>query len=156
MNAADERGHTAMCEFLRAQRCPWGIWSAEIAAIGGHIDCLRWLLDNGCLWDACELCEWAIQGGRVDVLAYLQQRGILTSTAMLTDMLHVAGRYNKLAAAQWLRGAGAEWPTAVALRSWRGEAHAWAAAEVNATLVLQQGTHCTDICSTLTQHITMV
>eukprot|EP00953_Heterococcus_sp_UTEX-ZZ885_P016771 9409-Heterococcus_DN1.PRE.3 len=57
------------------------------------------------------------------------QRGFLTSTALLTQTLDVDACHNKLAAAQWLREQGAEWPTALSLRYWKGEVLAWARAE---------------------------
>jgi hypothetical protein len=117
MCAAALRGHTAMCEFLRAQQCPWDRSVSRAAAVRGHLDCLRWLLDNGCPWEARQLCMSAAEGGSVEVCAWSQQQGILASTSMLTDMLNKAAEYNHLAAVQWLRAQGAEWPTAIQLRS---------------------------------------
>jgi hypothetical protein len=38
MGAAALQGHAAMCEFLRAQRCPWDARSTSLAAMGGHVD----------------------------------------------------------------------------------------------------------------------
>eukprot|EP00953_Heterococcus_sp_UTEX-ZZ885_P009871 5777-Heterococcus_DN1.PRE.1 len=122
-----------MCEFLRAQQCPWDSSSPHFAAIGGHADCLRWLLDNGCPRQEQQLCMAAAQGGSVEVLTYLQQQGILTSsTTALACVLNMAGEFNKLDAAKWMIGAGAEWPSTSALCAWLGEARAWATAESNA------------------------
>jgi hypothetical protein len=44
------------------------------------------------------------------MLRYLQQEGIVFTVERLTEMLLHAGAHNKLAAVQWLRQQGAEWP----------------------------------------------
>jgi hypothetical protein len=51
MYAAALEGHTAMCQYLRAQQCPWDARSTCAAAEGGQLDVLRYLVDNGCPWD---------------------------------------------------------------------------------------------------------
>jgi hypothetical protein len=56
--------------------------------------------DNGCPWEARDLCISAAVGGRIDVLVYLQQKGLLTSAALLTNMLDYAGAKDRLAAMQ--------------------------------------------------------
>jgi hypothetical protein len=88
-------------------------------------------MDNGCAWDARELCVNAAQGGTVEALRFLQQQGIVTSTAMLTDMLGHAALNNKLAAAKWLREQGAEWPNSIEYgwSPWSSEVLDWAVAE---------------------------
>jgi hypothetical protein len=40
-------GHTALCQYLRAQQCPWNASSTSVAASTGCVDLLRWLMDNG-------------------------------------------------------------------------------------------------------------
>jgi hypothetical protein len=131
MWAAAAKGRRAMCQYLHEQQCPWDFVSTRRAAEGGHIDLLRWLMDNGCPWRANELCVSAAQGGSVQVLMYLQQRGLamFTTAAMLTDMLDYAGAFNRLAAAQWSREQGAEWPTVLRFGVWGSDVLAWAVAE---------------------------
>jgi hypothetical protein len=129
MNAAAMRGHTAMCQFLHTQQCSWGISSTSAAAASGHVDPLRWLVNNGCPWDAHMLCMSAARSGSVEVLTYLQHQGLPTSIALLTDMLDYAAYSIELAAAQWLREQGAEWPVRFKYGPWRGEVLAWARAE---------------------------
>jgi hypothetical protein len=97
--------------------------------VHGHVDLLRWLVDNGCPWVARDLCIAAAIGGCVEVLTYLQQQGILTCTAALTDLLDLTGSSNKLAAAQWLREQGAGWPTTYDHHPWSGAVLEWAIGE---------------------------
>jgi hypothetical protein len=78
-------------------------------------------------WDTDMVCSSAAMGGSVDVMVYLQQQGIQFTADVLKDMLDHAGVHNKLAATQWLRQQGAEWPAV--LRAWPGEVLAWARAE---------------------------
>jgi hypothetical protein len=77
------------------------------AAVNGHIELLRWLVDNGCPWDARDLCKIAVQRSSVELLMFLQQQDVLTSATMLSRMLREADTRQKHAAAQWLRQQGA-------------------------------------------------
>jgi hypothetical protein len=134
MKRAAEHGFTAICEYLYAEQCEWSSSVCFWAALNGHVDTLRWLHEHGCPWEADEICIAAAESGSLDVLKYLQQHldAIDLNAAMLTEMLNVAGRYNKLAAAQWLRQRGAEWPAVLGLGDedlWPEEALTWAQAE---------------------------
>jgi hypothetical protein len=129
MSAAAIYGHTDMCQYLRAEQCPWDEGACNGAARFGRVNTLRWLQDNGCPWHAGKLCREAAEGSKasnVDVLIYLQEQGI-ASPAMLTVMLNSAGECTKLATAQWLRQQGAEWP--VPLKRWTAQMLAWTRAE---------------------------
>jgi hypothetical protein len=64
----------------------------------------------------------AAQGGSADILVCLQQRGFADAADLKAKLLNVAGGYNKLAAAQWLRQQDAE-------AFWRGDTLACARAE---------------------------
>jgi hypothetical protein len=122
------RGHMALCQYLHAQQCPWNTVATSQAALDGHIDILRWLLDNGCPCDEHKTGLSAGEGGSIEVLTYMQQQGMLTSPALLTEMLDIAAVFDKLAAAQWLREQGAQWPDA--FRHYlSAEALVWARAE---------------------------
>jgi hypothetical protein len=130
MSAAAAEGHTALCQYLHAQQCPWDTYSVANAAYGGHIDLLQWLLDNGCPWYARLLRITAARGGSIAVMAYLQQQGIFTSVAEFTDMLNYAAKYDRLDAARWLRERGAEWPSSASDWSlWGDKVLSWAESE---------------------------
>jgi hypothetical protein len=132
MSAAAEQGHTAVSQFLRSQHCPWNAQTCNRAAAGGHTSTLRWLRANGCPWTVGAVCTAAAQGGSVDMLAYLQEQRLLATAAQLTNVLNIAGAHSQLAAAQWLRQQGAQWPTVLRcgrLKQWQGDVLTWATAE---------------------------
>jgi hypothetical protein len=129
---AAERGHIAMCTYLHAEHCSWNESTCNSAARGGSVDTLRWLRERGCPWVPSVVSRCAAAGGGVDVMLYLQQQGIVFDAELLTEMLTDAGAYNKLAAAQWLRQQGAEWPAvlcSILSQQWSGDTLAWARAE---------------------------
>jgi hypothetical protein len=128
MEGAALCGHTAICAYLHGEQCPWDSACTADAAFGGHVDTLRWLHEHGCDWDVDEIRVEAARSGSLDVLTYLQQQDDIDwNTAALKDMLNAAGACNKLAAAQWLREQGAEWPPV--LEQWYEDMITWARAE---------------------------
>jgi hypothetical protein len=60
-------------------------------------------------------------------MMYVQQQGIVFTADELTVMLNIGAASNKLAAAQWLRQQGAEWPDS--LYCWSQDIVAWARLE---------------------------
>jgi hypothetical protein len=116
MSAAASRGDTTMRQYLRARQCPWGTYSTLLAAHGCHAGVLSWLIDNGCT-------RW--QRRSADTAAAARTAA---STSLLTGMLNDAGARYQLAAAQWLREQGAEWPASLNRYWWRGRVLAWARA----------------------------
>jgi hypothetical protein len=131
MVSAAHGGFTAMCEYLHAEQCPWHARACCAAARNGHVDTLRWLHENGCPWAIDFIVESSAIGGSVQAMAYLQHKGIDLTADMLTVMLNAAGARSKLAAAQWLRQQGAEWPAQLVYNNtrWLGDTLAWARAE---------------------------
>jgi hypothetical protein len=144
MQQAVYKGHIGMCQFLHSQQCQWHERCTGDAAAGGYLELLRWLVNNGCPWSAQELCMEAARGGSVAVLEYLREQELLTSVAMLTDMLSKAGAFEGLAAAQWLKEQGAEWPTEFVHGQWYGAVLAWARAEGCTTPVVSDSDSSSD------------
>jgi hypothetical protein len=120
---------TAMCHYLHTQQCPWSDASTWHAAYQGDASLVRWLIDNGCPFDAHAVCIVAAQAGSVEVLDCSQQQGILVSADDLIASLSTAARHDQLAAAQWCRAHGAEWPAIIRQCEWHGELLQWARAE---------------------------
>jgi hypothetical protein len=137
LSAAAKRGHTAVCAYLRQQQCPADASACMYAVKGGHLDTLRCLLEHGCTWNEGQVRRRAAERGSIAMLEYIQQEGILATAAQLTDMLNIAGAADKLAAAQWLRERGAEWPQMLKHKAkyWRGRSLAWARQQGCAALV---------------------
>jgi hypothetical protein len=132
MEAAAANGHTAICAYLHAEQCPWDEGACDDAAHNGHVDTLRWLHEHGCGWNVDVIRIAAAESGSVDTMMYLQQQDdVDLGAAALAVMLNVAGGHNHLAAAQWLRAQGAEWPGVLSYiwQPWSGETLAWARAE---------------------------
>jgi hypothetical protein len=128
MSAAVRKGHTAMCEHLLADGCPWSSDCCEAAADSNQASTLQWLRESECPCDNEAVCIAAAENGSVEVMTYMLDNGLITSAALLTQMLKATGEYEQqLAAAQWLRQQGAEWPAV--LQGWCGEMLAWARAE---------------------------
>jgi hypothetical protein len=116
---AAARGDLNICAYLHAEGCPWSAMTCEYAAIKGHANILRWLREHGCPWDDYGIQMLAAEGSSVDVMLYLQEQGIVFDADMLVEMLNIAGAYNNLAAAKWLRQQGAEWPEVLCYRDQR-------------------------------------
>jgi hypothetical protein len=73
----------------------------------------------------------AAELGNIEILEYLQLGGIMATADVRTRTLNITGTHNQLAAAQWLRQQGAEWPDALHYHGglWSGATLAWARAE---------------------------
>jgi Ankyrin repeats (3 copies) len=132
MAAAAAQGHTAVCEFLHAEGCPWDSSACSSAARNNHVDTLRWLREHDCFWNSDQSLIHAAEAGSVQVLAYMLEQGVVIDAASLTHLLSAAGAFNQLAAAQWLRQQGAVWPSVLRYSgrgAWTGGSLAWARAE---------------------------
>ena len=53
-------GHIEVLKWLRAEGCPWDQWTCFFAVHQGHVEILRWARKNGCPWDA-EDRYWAAE-----------------------------------------------------------------------------------------------
>jgi hypothetical protein len=105
--------------------------TAFSAAAEGHTAILVWLLEQQCPVKQTHLCGTAARYGRMSILSLLQERGLLPAQHELSRMLRVAGAYDQLAVAQWLRQQGAEWPAVLLFLGmpWSEAVLAWARAE---------------------------
>jgi hypothetical protein len=114
MAQAAEDDQTQICQWLHVAGCPMDSCICDLAAQKFNLELLNWLFDVGCPYNAVNLCNFLV--GKEDskimpVLHCLQQRGVFDSAANLTLALNYAGANNtSLAAIQWLRQQGAEWP----------------------------------------------
>jgi hypothetical protein len=139
MNSAASAGHTAMCEYLRSQQCPWSEQACEGAVHNCHVDTLRWLHEQGCPWHAQNMRTAAAHECSVAVLQYLQQQGVLSTAAQLTDMLQSAHMTHQIDAAKWLREQGAQWPAVLKY------CNCWLCAEGDEFIAWARAEGCTSI-----------
>jgi hypothetical protein len=105
--------------------------TANAASADGQADVLLWLLQHMCPVNVRRLCGTAAYYGNINILDLLQEQDLLPAPQLLSDVLQVAGLHGQLAAAQWVRQRGAEWPPVLQDdgRTWQGEVLAWARAE---------------------------
>ena len=64
--------------FPKLQRPEWLGWgkseTCAYAALGGHLEMVKFLHEKGCPWDS-RATEYAADGGHLDVLKYLHEKG---------------------------------------------------------------------------------
>jgi hypothetical protein len=101
--------------------CCTGYWAAEPT--------IKWLREQGCHWDAFEVCKKAVVAITTAILAYvLGNSGRSVNARRRLELLNAAGFYGSLAAAVLLREHGAEWPVKLSYRymNWKPALHEWA------------------------------
>jgi hypothetical protein len=70
-----EVGHLNCLRYLHDQGCPWSSSACSAAAQGGHLECLQYLHEQGCpctVW----VCSSAAEGGHLACLMYAHEHGI--------------------------------------------------------------------------------
>jgi hypothetical protein len=133
-------GSLPVCKFLRTVGCPWSKLYCYVAAHHGHVEVLQWLFELGCSYEIADMARWAGTGGSVAVMALIEAAVPADArSSALRHMLLLAGGSSHLAAAQWLRAQGAEWPPVLRCTIyvgaqqgfvvWSGDVLAWARAE---------------------------
>jgi hypothetical protein len=139
MIQAAEDGNLQVCQWLHAAGCQMDGCIYDVAAHDCNLKLLNWLFDVGYPYDPMDLCNFLVDMQDCDIIPVLQcfqERGVFDSAATLTLVLNCAGANNtSLAAAQWLRQQGAEWPAELysdhedGPGPWYGETLEWARAE---------------------------
>eukprot|EP00953_Heterococcus_sp_UTEX-ZZ885_P014451 8176-Heterococcus_DN1.PRE.1 len=116
MSAAAQRGHLAMCAYLRESGCTWGFDAFSACARHREGAGFAWLLEHGCCGTAKQLYTAAVYNDDATVFDWLCAQGIATpSLQELSSMLCGAGFTGNLGAADWLIQQGAAWPAALNL-----------------------------------------
>ena len=64
-------GHIRILQLLREYHLPWGKAVPEGSAIGGHLDCLKWLIEQGCPVHLESCFYYAAMNGRVNILHWI-------------------------------------------------------------------------------------
>ena len=67
-------GHLEILRWARQHGFEWGVRTSSRAAAGGHLKVLKWLRENGCPWDD-DIGWFAAQNGHMDVLRWAHDTG---------------------------------------------------------------------------------
>jgi hypothetical protein len=109
MLTAASKGHTAVCELLRAAHIPYSDTVCLTAARGGHCDTLRWLHEHSAPWDGSEVCLAAAESesGSIVTMQYALEHTAAAAReahyhALLRDMIYRL-RNCRRAAGGWCR-----------------------------------------------------
>jgi hypothetical protein len=140
MRSAAQAGATQLCQWLHDNAgCEWEAGACERAASFGHRETLRYLRQHGSPWNAEDVCLGAVsfpdtyEPSTPQLLQYLLDEGAQIGAELLTRTLSCAGSESGLAAVQWLRQHGAEWPAVLQDccygDPWLDDCVAWARAE---------------------------
>jgi hypothetical protein len=139
-------GQLAMCKYLRDKGCVLSAEACDMAANGGHLNVLMWLLEHDGPWNELTVAWSSVHSGSVETIAYVLQHTVpQPNNVISSEMLRTAGAHGHLAAAKWLRHEQhASWPTTLSanvsgtVTQWSGEVLAWARANGCTTPVTLQ------------------
>ena len=67
-------GHLECVKYLHENGCPLDEDTCYAAAKGGHLECVKYLHENGCPWDE-RTCTKAAKGGHLECLRYARENG---------------------------------------------------------------------------------
>lgn len=71
MCAAAVSGHMDCLKYVHENGCPWDEWTC---AYTGHLDCLKYTHENGCPW-GWRTCAYTAERGDLDCLKYAHENG---------------------------------------------------------------------------------
>ena len=68
------KGHINCLRFLHENGVPWDDFTCNYAAERGHLECLRYAHENGCPWDE-DTCSSAAGNGHLACISYAHENG---------------------------------------------------------------------------------
>ena len=71
---AAEYGHLDCLKYLHENGCSWNEHTCRCAALNGHLECLKYVHENGCPWNEWT-CDAAAENGHFDCLKYAYENG---------------------------------------------------------------------------------
>ena len=71
-NIASANGHLECLKYLHENGCPWDKETCRYSTWYGHLECLKYLHENGCPLDAVT-CANAAYNGQLECLKYLHE-----------------------------------------------------------------------------------
>ena len=99
MNSAAKLGNINVLKYFfnKGKRMSYN-QVCSYAAIGGHLDILKWARENGCLWNA-NTCTWATKYGHFNILKWARTNGCPWNK----DTCGFAAKYGHFAMLKWAR-----------------------------------------------------
>jgi hypothetical protein len=97
-------GHLELLKWARENGCPLHKWTCWHAAKGGHLEMLKWLRENECLWP-WEMTHYAARNGHIEVMQWLHENGCPWNWLTCAD----AARGGHLETLKWARENGCPW-----------------------------------------------
>ena len=74
MFSAAKRGHLECLKYLHENGCPWNELTSFKTVKRGHLDCLKYLHENGCPWNE-QTCVCADVYDHLECLKYAHENG---------------------------------------------------------------------------------
>ena len=99
-------GHLEVLKWLRAKGCPWGTTTSTGAAFLGHLEVLQWMRaqDPPCPWDS-RVCYSAASKGHLEVLRWARSQGCPWDE----EVPYAAASCGRLEVLRWARSQGCPW-----------------------------------------------
>lgn len=96
--------NSELTEFMK--NCYWGEYTCTTAAYTGQLECLKYMIDQGCEWYVFPLLSCAASNGHLHILKYIYQLdGSLDHRGLCTD----AAETGQLECLRWLHETGFSW-----------------------------------------------
>jgi hypothetical protein len=73
-NMAAEKGHLDCLKYVHENGCEWSSNTCLWAARVGQIECLKYVHENGCAWNS-NTCKNAAKNGQIECLKYAHENG---------------------------------------------------------------------------------
>jgi len=73
-NLAAVNGHLDCLKYLYEKGCPWDRFTCNLAAVNGHLDCLKYAHEKGCPLNRLT-CVYATTNGHSNCLEYAHKNG---------------------------------------------------------------------------------
>ena len=72
---AAKNGHLEVLRWLVENGCLWDSFACEFAALNGHLEVLKWAKEAGGPWQNPDVCSGAARKGHLEVLKWARENG---------------------------------------------------------------------------------
>ena len=96
--------HLEVLKWAHANDCPCDFRTCAFAAEGGHLEVLKWARENGCPWNVLT-CAYAAKGGHLDMLKWARENGC----PWKWETCAYAAKGGHLEVLKWVRTNGCPW-----------------------------------------------